>query len=201
LRRVGSVKITLRKIYIQRFLLKIMAKKSRTVSGTFFLRDSLNTDGTTFQTSATDISSFVNVLEGEVLRVKQIWWEWRSDDGSAILNADVGANNTASAMASVSSELRTTVGAIRNSSVLSGNIIYVHGDSNGQIDMITNETSANPADFDDGYLIATDALHLNVDQTADTFAADLNVVVMMECEMVKLSLSDAQAVLVSQTVG
>jgi len=178
-----------------------MAKKSRTVSGTFFLRDTISTDGANFQSSATDISSFVNVLEGEILRVKKIWWEWRSDDGSAILNSDVGVNNTSSAMASVSSESRTTVGAIRNSSVLSGNIIYVHGDSNGQIDMITNETSSNPADFDDGYLIATDALYLNVDQTVDSFAADVNVAVMMECEMVKLSLSDAQAVLVSQTVG
>ena len=182
---------------------KIMASRSKARSGTFLLRDSVTTDGTDIQTSTTDISSFVNVLEGEVLRVKQIWWEWRSSDGSAILNADVGADNTASAMASVSSESRTTVGSLSNSNILSGNIIYVAGDANGQISMITNETSSNPADYDDGYLVATDALYLNVDQTADSFAVgrNVNATVMMECEIVKLSLSDAQAVLVSQTVG
>ena len=67
--------------------------------------------------------------------------------------------------------------------------------------MITNETSVNPADFDDGYLVATDAIHLNVDESANTFANPVMAQCMMECEIVKLSLSDAQAVLVSQTVG
>ena len=68
--------------------------------------------------------------------------------------------------------------------------------------MITNETSVNPSDFEDGYLIATDAIHLNVNQgSGDTFANDIAVKCMLECEIVKLSLPDAQAVLVSQTVG
>ena len=67
--------------------------------------------------------------------------------------------------------------------------------------MITNSTSVNPADLEDGFLVATDAIYLNIDQSADAFAANINASVMMECEIVKLSLSDAQAVLVSQTVG
>jgi len=178
-----------------------MATRSRARSGTFFLRDNVTTDSTTFVSSSTDVSSFVNVLEGELLRIKQIWWEWETDGGGPILNADVGSNNGASAVGSVSSESRTVVGSFTSNDIVSVNTLYAHGDSNGQIDMITNSTSVNPADFDDGFLIATDAIHLNVDQSADTFAANIRCNVMMECEIVKLSLSDAQAVLVSQTVG
>ena len=66
--------------------------------------------------------------------------------------------------------------------------------------MFCDTTSANPKDLDDGYLVATDALHLNLNM-GDAFANDIRVYVMMECEIVKLSLSDAQAVLVSQTIG
>jgi hypothetical protein len=180
---------------------KIMARRSTVRSGTFYLKDNVTTDTTTHVDSATDISSFVNVLEGEVLRVKQIWWEWETDGGGPVLGADVGTSKGCSAFASVSTQQRSTVGSLQNSSVLSINTLYAHSDSNTDIDMITNSTSVNPADFDDGFLVATDALYLNIDMSADSFAANIRANVMMECEIVKLSLSDAQAVLVSQTVG
>ena len=161
-----------------------------------------STDGTDFQTESLDVSSFVNVLDGELLRIKQLWWNWGTDGGGPIRNADVGADAGCNAFASISSESRTNVGSIGSQNdIVSVNYLYAHGDSNGKIDMITNETSVNPKDFDsDGYLIATDAIHLNVNQ-ADAFADEISVKCMMECDIVKLSLSDAQAVLVSQTVG
>lgn len=179
-----------------------MASRSRARSGTFFLRKVQDTNGATMATSSIDISSFVNVLEGELLRVKQIWWDWTSDNGGPVLGADVGgATKGSSAQASVSSESRTTVGSLENNSVLAKNTLFAATNSNTQIDFITDRTSVNPKDFDDGFLIATDAVHLNVNQSAEGFSNNVRVCIMMECEIVKLSLSDAQAVLVSQTVG
>ena len=179
-----------------------MAKRSRVKSGTFFLRDSLDSSGDTFASSSTDISSFVNVLNGELLRIKKIWWNWGTDGGGPIIGADLGASKGCSAFATVSTESRTSVGSFNANDVMSENRLYAHTDSNTMIDMITNSTSVNPADYDDGYLVATDAIHLNVDQpTSNKFTGDIRVQVLMECEIVKLSLSDAQAVLVSQTVG
>lgn len=178
-----------------------MARRSRVRSGTFYLRDSAETDGAaTFVTTSTDVSSFVNVLDGELLRVKQIWWQWGDDSGGPVKGADLGASKGCSAVASLSTETRTNVGGISSSNIISQNSLYAHSDSATLIDFISNETSANPKDLDDGYLVATDAIHLNVNM-GDAFANDVRVVVMMECEIVKLSLSDAQAVLVSQTVG
>ena len=178
-----------------------MARRSRARSGTFFLRDKLATNGATFATTSIDISSFVNVLEGELLRIKQVWWDWSTDGGGPIVGADLGASKGCSALASISTESRTTTGDLSNNDIVSLNYIYAHSDSNTLIDMITNNTSVNPADYDDGYLVATDAIHLNVDESANTFANPVMAQCLMECEIVKLSLSDAQAVLVSQTVG
>jgi len=179
-----------------------MAKRSKVKSGIFFLRQALNTVSTTFTTDSIDISSFVDVLDGELVRIKQVWFQWGSDGGGPVRGADVGASQGASATASVSTESRSTVGSMSSSNVVCQNSLYVHSDSGTNIDFISNETSANPAEFDNGYLVATDAIHINVNQASgDTFAANIGVVVMLECEIVKLSLSDAQAVLVSQTIG
>ena len=59
----------------------------------------------------------------------------------------------------------------------------------------------NPTDYDDGYLVATDTVYLGIPDSLDPFTADIRVAIKLECEIVKLSLSDAQAVLVSQTIG
>lgn len=178
-----------------------MASRSRARSGTFFLGTTVNSNGITFESTSIDISSFVNVLDGELLRIKQLWWEWGSDDGSPVKGADVGANAGCSAFASVSTETRTTVGSLSNNDIVSLNTLYAHCTASTDIDFISNSTSVNPADYEDGFLVATDALHLNVDESSDTFANPVRCTVKMECEIVKLSLSDAQAVLVSQTVG
>jgi len=182
-----------------------MASRSRAASGTFFLRRETDTDGTTFNQTSVDVSSFVNVLNGELLRIKQIWFSWTSNNGGPINGTDVrasGAVQGASAVACVTTESQTALSGFSRSSLAAKNTLYVHVDATANIDMITNETSVNPVDFDDGYLVATDAIFLGVDQSSvDSFADDIRCSIMMECEMVKLSLTDAQAVLVSQTIG
>jgi len=178
-----------------------MARRSRTKSGTFFLRKTTTTDGATFTTSSIDVSSFIDVLNGELIRVKQVWWEWQSDAGGPILGADLGASKGCSAFASVSTESRTTVGSLGSTDIMAMNYIYAHTDAATDIDFIGSNDSINPKDFDDGFLVATDAIHVNTGNSADVFANDVRVTAMLECEIVKLSLSDAQAVLVSQTIG
>lgn len=178
-----------------------MARRSRARSGTFFLRKEQDTNGTTFAEGSIDVSSFVNVLQGELLRVKQCWFSWTSDNGSSVQGADLGASKGCSAIACVTTEQIDSVKGFTANSLLGKNTLYAHTDANTDIDMITNETSVNPVDFDDGYLVATDSIHLGVNQSADSFANNIRCSIMLECEIVKLSLTDAQAVLVSQTVG
>ena len=182
-----------------------MARRSRVRSGTFFLRKEQDTNGTTYAEGSIDVSSFVNVLEGELLRVKQVWFSWTSDNGGPVAGTDVrasGAVQGASAVACVNTQSQTSIKGFTSNALMAKNTLYAHVDSTANIDMITNETSVNPVDYDDGYLVATDGIFLGINQSAvDTWASDIRCSIMLECEIVKLSLTDAQAVLVSQTVG
>ena len=182
-----------------------MATKSRVMSGPFILRDAVDTDGTTFTQTSLDISGFVNALNGEVLRIKQVFFEWTSDNGGAILGTDVSASGPdgASANAQLTSDSNTTIQPFTNVGMIAKNNIYAHVDSTESITNIYQDSGLNPYDFEDGYLVATDTLYLAVNQNSspDNWASNIRVSVLMECEIVKLSLEDAQAVLVSQTLG
>lgn len=182
-----------------------MARRSTVKSGTFFLRQYVTTNGATFTESSLDISSFVNVLQGEVLRVKKAWSEWTSDNGQTINGTDVaasGATAGASAMGQVTTQSRTGIINITNNDCMVKDQIYAHVDATANIDMIASTASLNPVDYDDGYLVATDSLYFGVDQsTVDGFANNISYSVLLECEIVRMSLSDAQAVLVSQTLA
>ena len=180
-----------------------MARASRSKTGTFFLRQYVDTNGTTFAEASLDISSFVNPLQGEVLRVKQAWTDWTSDDAAPIAGTDVaasGATAGASAGGQVTTASRTGLINLTNNDLVVKNNIYAHIDATANIDMIEQIEGLNPVQFDDGYMVATDTLYFGVDQSSvDSFANNIRYSVMLECEVVKLSLADAQAVLVSQT--
>jgi len=182
-----------------------MAKRSKTVSGSFFLRQYVDLNGVTFNETTIDISSYVNVLDGHVLRVKRAWSEWTSDDAKPITGTDIaasGATAGASAVGQVTTETRTGSLNLTNSNIMLKNQIYAHIDATANIDFLQEDEGLNPMDFEDGYLVATEGLFFGIDSNdTDTWASNIRFSVMLECEIVKLSLSDAQAVLVSQTLG
>jgi len=180
-----------------------MARASRAKTGTFFLRQYIDMNGTTFAQASLDISSFVNPLQGEVLKIKQSWTDWTSDDAKPISGTDIAASGAvagASAGGQVTTASRTGLLNITNNDLVTKNNIYAHIDATANIDMLEQVEGLNPIDFDDGYMVATDTLYFGIDSSdVDTWANNIRYSVMLECEVVKLSLSDAQAVLVSQT--
>jgi hypothetical protein len=182
-----------------------MAKRSKKVSGTFFLRQYVDLDGTTFAETSIDISSYVNVLEGHVLRVKKGWSEFTSDNAQPINGTDVAASGAAagaSAAGQVTTETRTGLLNLTNTNQMLKNQIYVHIDATANIDFLTEDEGLNPMDFEDGYLVATEGIFFGIKSSdVDTWANNIRFSVILECEIVRLSLSDAQAVLVSQTLG
>jgi len=69
--------------------------------------------------------------------------------------------------------------------------------------MIHEDNSMNPADFNDGFLVANDTIQLGVScsPSPHTYAADIRAVVVLECEQVKMTAKDAQSILLSQAIG
>jgi hypothetical protein len=179
-----------------------MAKKT---SGIFFLRKTLTSDGATFAQDSLDISSFVNLTDGECVRIKNIWFEWTSDDFFTISGTDIAASGAA-AGASISGQVTTdsksTIHSFAATGMVAKNNLYAHIDATANIDFISQDTGLNPYDFQDGYIVATDSIYFGAKGSAvDTWANDLMMTVLLECETVKLSKDDATALLVGQTLG
>ena len=178
-----------------------MARRSRARSGTFFLSTQVDGGKDAFAQASIDISSFVNVLQGELLRVKQIWFQWGSDAGGPVLAADIGTSNSSSADVQVTVESHTDRANFTHNSVMAKNTIYTAVDASDDLVFYATEMGMNPTDYDDGYLVATDTIYLGLPYSGDPFANEIRCSIKLECEIVSLSLSDAQAVLVSQTIG
>ena len=181
-----------------------MARASRSKTGTFFLRQNVTMNSTTFNESSLDISSFVNPLQGEVLRIKQTWTAWT--EGSQPITGDAvhatGAAGGASCGGQVTTASRTGLIALTNNDLVTKSTLYAHVDATANIDYMKQQEGLNPVEFDDGYMVATDTLYFGINSNdTDTWAKNSVIMysVMLECEVVKLSLSDAQAFLVIQT--
>jgi len=180
-----------------------MARKESSV---FYLRKAVDTSAATHVTADIDISAYIDTLKGHVLRVNQVWFEWTSDNGGPITVADIGADHSVAAAAQLTTESQTTIQPLTNTSVLAKHQIYISTeDISGTniISMFHEDRVMNPADFDDGFLVANDTIQLGVNDLASpgVFTNPVRCSVMLECEQVKMTAKDAQAILLSQAIG
>jgi len=180
---------------------------ARRESSVFYLRKAVDTNSTAFNSSNIDISAYIDTLKGHVLRINQVWWEWTSDDGGPIETADVHASDgTCSAVAQLTTESQDGVQPLSNTSMIAKHQIYHTVDNTSGtllMTMIHEDDSMNPADFNSGFLVANDTIQLGVSSSPSphTYANDIRAVVLLECEQVKMTAKDAQAILLSQAIG
>ena len=182
-----------------------MARKSSSV---FYLRKYAETNAGTAATSNIDISAYIDTLKGNVLRINQVWFEWTSDNGSPISVADVGVDHSVSAGAQLCTETQTALQPLTNTSLIAKHQIYLSAAdieaSGTQVMTLFHEDRAmNPADFDSGFLVANDNIQLLVQDSPSpaVFTNPVRCSVILECEQVKMSAADAQAILLSQAIG
>jgi hypothetical protein len=180
-----------------------MAKKTSSV---FYLRKRVDTNANTPATADIDISAYIDTLKGNVLRINQVWFEWTSDNGGPITVADVGVDHSCAAGAQLCSETQTSLQPLTNTSLIAKHQIYVSTSDESGTNLITmfhEDRAMNPADFEDGFLVANDTIQLLVNDLASpgVFTNPIRCSVMLECEQVKMSAADAQAILLSQAIG
>jgi len=179
---------------------------ARKTSSVFYLRKGADTNTGTYNSSDIDISAYIDTLKGHVLKINQVWFEWTSDSGGPITVADIGVDHSVAASAQLTTESQTTIQSLTNTSMIAKNQIYFSTtDESGtnRIDMIHEDRAMNPADFDDGFLVANDTIQLGVNDLGGVgaFTQPVRCVVLLECEQVKMSAADAQAILLSQAIG
>jgi hypothetical protein len=176
-----------------------MAKKD---SGPLYLRTVCETNGSTYNSTNLDVSAYVDPLDGKVLRIKKVWAEWCSDNGGTITAADIGVDLTAAATAQLSTVSQDSLKPLTNSALFFKTQIYGTCDNtsgNNNITMMHEDNAMNPADFEDGFFVASDVIQLGVDSdTPHAFANDIECQILIEAERVKMSEKDAFAVISAQ---
>ena len=181
-----------------------MAKKTSSV---FYLRKFAETNAGTAATANIDISAYIDTLKGNVLKINQVWFEWTSDSGSPIQVADIGDDHCVSAGAQLCTETQTALQPLTNTSLIAKHQIYLSTFDDGSgtqvIAMFHEDRAMNPADFDSGFLVANDNIQLLVQDSPSpaVFTNPVRCSVILECEQVKMSAADAQAILLSQAIG
>ena len=179
---------------------------ARKTSSVFYLRKRVDTNDNTPATADIDISAYIDTLKGNVLRINQVWFEWTSDNGGPITVADVGVDHSCAAAAQLCSESQTTIQPLTNTSLIAKHQIYISTSDESGTNLITmfhEDRTMNPADFEDGFLVANDTIQLLVNDlpSPGVFTSPIRCSVMLECEQVKMSAADAQAILLSQAIG
>lgn len=178
-----------------------MAKKD---SGPIYLRATCESGGAgTFTTTNIDVSAYVDPLDGKVLRVKQVWGEWASDNGGTIKTADVGVDVTAAAMAQLTSVSQTSIKPMTNSSLFFKTQLYCATDNQSgtnNLILMREDNAMNPADYADGFFVASDVIQVGVHEAASPhgFAAPVEFQVLIEAERVRMSEKDAFSIISTQ---
>jgi len=169
---------------------------------TFFLRTTVTSSGTNYQSSNIDIDPYVDPARGRVLVVDNAYITYSTDGQGPIVAADVVASGTGGkAMgAQVCSEKQTSLQELENNSVFARSNIYATVGTAGMITFLQMTDALNPTTFKNGFIIPTSQIHCGT-ATGSAWGAELDIGFLFEVHTEKLSLRRIQELLVSLTAN
>ena len=171
-----------------------MAKKS----DTFFIRHQTNIGHAGVYTQGEiDLGSFVNlgVSSSTLLRIHQVQIQITGASGAfPELGADTAGD---SAWQFTTQSQGSMVGLVDKSCVAVGQVACRNPDSAANVPTQVWETTINPSDYTNGYLIGVDTLYLAGFCDAD-FTSDMYLNIMLECTLEKATQASSTALALSQ---
>jgi hypothetical protein len=170
---------------------------------TFFLRSTIDTNGTTYVSNDIDISAYTDPARGRVLVIDRAWVSYMTNGNGPILAADVGVDVMRTVGIQTTSETQTgLVDANDNSLVLQGSLYVTTDNTSGTNNIIMYEevTSMNPYETMSGFIVPTDKIHCALD-VSTAWAGELSIGFIFEVHTEKLSLRRIQELLVSLTAN
>jgi len=172
------------------------------VKDTFFLRTTVESSGTTYQSDNIDISAYTDPARGRVLVVDNTYITYSTNGQGPIVPADVVSSGTGGkAMgAQVCSEKQTSLVEVQNNSLFARSNVYAAVGTAGIMTFLTMTDALNPTTYKNGFIVPTDAIHCGI-ATGSAWAAELDVGFLFEVHTEKLSLRRIQELLVSLTAN
>ncbi len=163
-------------------------------SDAFFIRATVEFNGTTFAQNSIDLGAYVDALGKSVLRIHRASIKY----GSPLQHPlPPSATNTGTSVGwQLTTQSQSSLVNITDKSVISSGDLFCQTDAGGNIVVLEETQDVNPEDWTNGYLVGVEQIYLGCNQSG---ATDLTrVSVILECTVETLSQSAAMALALSQ---
>jgi len=161
-------------------------------SDSFFIRATVDTDGTTFNQTSIDLGSFVDALGKTVLRIHNSSVSYQSAGTVPVVPA---ANQAVCAFQLTTQSQGALVGAINRSTISSGSLL-IAGDGGQVATVITESLDIAPQEWSGGYLVAVESIFLGVDMSIASMVDEVTIV--LECTVETMTAAASMALALSQ---
>ena len=169
---------------------------------TFFLRSNIVSTGTGYVSDDIDISAYTDPARGRVLVVDRGFITVDTDGNGPVTATDVVSSGTGGRSLGIQccSETQTTLAQTSDNSLFMKLNFYATVGTAGMLTMVEDQAALNPAEYENGFIIPTDKIHVGA-LTGVDWNGDLDVGFMFEVHTEKLSLRRIQELLVSLTAN
>lgn len=164
-------------------------------SDSFFIRATVDTNGTNFEQTSIDLGSFVDALGKTVLRVWSVAVQYGNP--TDIITPLPGGGNAMTAYQLTTQSQGSMVNASNRTLVSSGKLVM--GNTAGPTNHITSLTDfadLSPDQWRGGYLIAVESIFLGTDSISNSICD--NVTVVLECTVETMTAAASMALALSQ---
>ena len=167
---------------------------------TFFLRTNITSSGTTYVSDDIDISAYTDPSRGKVLVVDRGFITFSTDGQGPVKPTDVVSSSTGSRAicAQAMTESKTTLAQADDNALFMLTNFYAAVGTAGVLTMVNEQNAMNPAQYENGFIVPTDKIHVGC-QTGTAWTAELDIGFVFEVHTEKISLSRMQELLVSLT--
>lgn len=167
----------------------------------FFIRQSVTTNGTVFAQETIDLGAYVDALGMSILSIKSISVQYANASGLAE-HIQPAKQSTSKISWQLTTQSQDALVAMSDRTVFgSGNLVVGENANTDYAPTIVYETEdANPQTWVNGYPIAVEAVYLGCDMSATLLGSDqVEITVLLECTVEKLSRESALALALSQS--
>lgn len=163
-------------------------------SDSFFIRASVTSNDTTYVETSVDLGAFVDALGKSVLRIHNV--QMRIIDADLVsMPRATGASYNAGLQ--LNTQTQTALVSYTERGLIANGNLFV-GAIGADVTAISETNDLMPQDFENGFLVAVDTIHLGINQSIPSSLGQVVGEVILECTVETLSQAAAMALALSQ---
>ena len=165
----------------------------------FTIRCEIGSNGTTYAQSTVDLGAYISAPAKKLLKINSVSCQL-SVDGAAADDINLAANKSEVCSWQLTTQTQTAIVKPFDKSVITSGKTYFFN-SSGTASVLTgihDTTDRNDEQWKNGYLVAVPNMFLGVDLSAAFASGDIDVQLVLECEVVSATEARVFALSLSQ---